>query len=147
MSAANKKRRILDQARQFTTLFSDKTHFVGTIHSRDNCIVYGQVDGDCHCDGVLVLGEQGRWQGNIVAPKVIIHGAVKGDITVTEQLELGASARVNGNISSSLLSMAVGAVHIGGIQLGSTNEITRFREQRAAERTRSDGGTDAEEDR
>jgi len=130
MSGNSKNRRILDRSDQFKTLFGHKTRFVGTIHSSDNCVVYGQVEGDCHCDGVLILGEQGRWKGHIAAQKVIVTGSVVGDLDVVEQLELGPSARINGNISSPVLAMADGAVHIGGIQMGPSTDVHHFREQR-----------------
>ena len=91
MRGSSKNRRIMDEVSHFTTLLGPKTRFVGTMTGGDNCIVYGQVKGDCQCDGVLVLGEHGQWQGNIQAPSVIISGHVDGDIDVSSKLELTAS--------------------------------------------------------
>jgi cytoskeletal protein CcmA (bactofilin family) len=127
-----KNRRIIDKADQFTTLFGPKTRFVGTIHSGDNCVVYGQVEGDCHCDGVVMLGERGRWHGNIHAARVVVAGSVTGDLNVGEQLELGAAARITGNITSPVLAMAEGAVHVGGIQMQQQTDVIHFRERRSA---------------
>jgi len=101
MIERKKKQRIMDEVHQFTTLFGEKTHFKGTIRGRDNCIIYGQVEGDCSCEGVLVLGEHAHWQGDISVPKAIISGRVMGNIGVTEKLELSPTAYVQGNISTS----------------------------------------------
>lgn len=133
MLGSNKKRRIMDQANQFSTLLGPKTRFIGTIHSSDNCIVYGQIEGDCHSDGVLILGEEGRWRGDISATKVIVSGSVKGNLEAVEQLELSASAHVAGDISTPVLAMAEGAVHIGGVQMGRPTDVVHFRERRAPE--------------
>jgi cytoskeletal protein CcmA (bactofilin family) len=139
-----KNRRIIDRADQFTTLLGPKTRFVGTIRSADNCVVYGQVEGDGHCDGVLMLGEHGRWRGNINAARAVVAGSVSGDIVAAEQLELGVSARITGNIASPVLAMAEGAVHIGGIQMGQQSDVIHFRERRTA--VPAGDGPDARDD-
>jgi len=132
MRGSSKKRRIMDEVSHFTTLLGPKTHFVGTITGGDNCIVYGQVEGDCQCDGVLVLGEHGQWQGNIQAPSVVISGHVEGDIDAGAKLELTGSARVNGSISSPVVAMEQGAVHAGEMHMGKQTDIIRFTEKRAS---------------
>lgn len=133
MRGSDKKRRIMDQASQFSTLLGPKTRFIGTIHSSDNCIVYGQVEGDCHSDGVLILGEQGHWRGDISATKVIVSGVVDGNLEATEQLELSATAHITGHISTPALAMADGAVHMGGVQMGRPADVVHFRERRTPE--------------
>jgi cytoskeletal protein CcmA (bactofilin family) len=143
MRGANKKRRIMDQASQFSTLLGPRTRVVGTIHSRDNCIVYGQFEGDCHCDGVVILGEQGRWHGNISATKVIVSGTVTGNLEAAEQLELSASAHITGDISTPVLAMADGAVHIGGVHMERPSDVVHFHEQRSSVTT--DNGATAGE--
>ena len=134
MRGSNKNRRIMDEVSQFTTLLGPKTRFVGSMTGADNCIVYGQVKGDCQCEGVLVLGEHGQWQGNIKAPSVIISGHVDGDIEVSSKLELTGSARVNGSISSPIVAMEKGAVHAGEMRMGKQTDIIHFSEKRGAGR-------------
>lgn len=126
-----KGRRALDSARQFTTLIGAGTSVAGTMRGSENCIVNGSVEGDCEIDGLLVLGEQGRWRGNISAATVIISGDVNGDIVARDKLELSASARVTGTITSPVVAMAEGAIHQGGIRM--TREgaaVSSFQEKR-----------------
>jgi len=144
MRVTNKKRRIMDQASQFSTLLGPRTRVIGTIHSRDNCVVYGQFEGDCHCDGVLIVGEQARWRGDISATKVIVSGSVAGNLEAAEQLELSASAHITGDISTPVLAMADGAVHIGGVQMERSTDVVQFRERRASERPDSSPAVDEE---
>jgi cytoskeletal protein CcmA (bactofilin family) len=101
------------------------------LRSNENCIVNGTVEGDCDIEGVLVLGEQGRWHGNISAVTAIVSGEVIGDITARDKLELTAVARVTGNIVSPVVAMAEGAIHQGGIKM--TREggsVSSFQEKR-----------------
>jgi len=132
MRAGKKKRRIMDEVSHFTTLLGQKTRFVGTVRGSDNCIVYGQVEGDCKCEGVLVLGEQGQWQGNIKAPNVIISGRVEGNIDASMKLELTSAAHVNGGISSPVVAMEEGAIHAGEMRMEKPMDVIHFREKRAS---------------
>lgn len=126
-----KGRRTLDGVRQFTTLIGSGTRLKGVLEGSENCIVNGAIEGDCDIDGVLVLGEQGRWTGNIGAVVAIISGEVTGDITVRDKLELTASARVTGNITSPVVAMAEGAIHQGGITMARKDVgVTTFQEKR-----------------
>lgn len=125
-----KGRRTLDGVKQFTTLIGAGTRVTGTLRGGENCIVNGAVEGDCHIDGMLVLGDQGHWYGNINAATAIISGEVAGDITVSDKLELRASARVTGNIASPVVAMAEGAIHQGGIRMIREGGVSSFQEKR-----------------
>lgn len=130
-----KGRRTLDGVKQFTTLIGSGSRLTGTLRGSENCIVNGTVEGNCEIDGVLVLGEQGQWHGNIGATTAVISGVVAGDITVRDKLELTASARVTGNIASPVVAMAEGAIHQGGIKM--TREggnVSSFQEKRKGSR-------------
>jgi len=126
-----KGRRTLDSVKQFTTLIGAGTSVAGTLRGSENCIVNGTVQGDCEIDGLLVLGEQGRWRGNIAAATVIISGEVNGDILARDKLELSATARVTGNITSPVVAMAEGAIHQGGIKMARDGAaVSSFQEKR-----------------
>lgn len=126
-----KGRRALDGVKQFTTLIGNGTHLTGTLRGSENCIVNGSVEGNCEIDGTLVLGETGRWHGNITATMAIISGEIVGDIVTGEKLELSASARITGNITSPVVAMAEGAIHQGGIKMTrGGGALSNFQEKR-----------------
>jgi cytoskeletal protein CcmA (bactofilin family) len=87
--------------------------FVGGLHV-DGAIV-GSVVADPAGDGMLVVSEKGRIEGEIRAPHVVINGQLKGDVVALERIELAAQARVEGNIYYKLLEMAAGAQVCGQI--------------------------------
>ena len=124
------RRRTLDHVGDFTGMLGPESVYMGTIQGKDNHIVYGQVQGDCEIEGILVLGEGGSWKGNIRAASVVIAGRVEGDIHATNKLELARTAHVHGKITSPVVAIARGAVHDGSIRMAKQTQITRYRERR-----------------
>ncbi|MFQ5488732.1 MAG: polymer-forming cytoskeletal protein [Gammaproteobacteria bacterium] len=130
----NKGRRVLDEVRRFDTLIGSDAQLQGVFEGSDNCIVNGVVKGDCRLQGVLVLGRQATWKGNIHVAHAIISGTVEGDIVVQRKLELTATARIQGSISSPAIAIADGAIHAGDVHMAGQPDIVRFEEKRKSPR-------------
>ena len=128
-----KRRRVLDEVRQFSTLVGHNTTITGRLEGDDNYIIDGRFEGDCRVGGVLVLGETGQWVGNIDAANCILSGEVTGDVTVSNKLELTATARVRGCLTSPAIAIAEGAIHQGEIHMARQSDIVRFTERRSGE--------------
>lgn len=124
------RRRTLDRVGTFTSMLGAGSVYRGTFQGKDNHIVYGEVQGECDIEGILVLGEGGRWKGNIRAGSIVIAGRVEGDIQASEKLELAHTAYVRGKITSPVVAIARGAVHEGSIRMAKQTQITRFVERR-----------------
>ena len=101
---------------------------VGILEGRDNYVVHGQVDCACNIDGVLLIGPDCQWVGNIQADTVIVKGRVQGNILAHFKLEVRSGARINGDLSSPLIAVADGAVVQGRVTPDSL--VTRFAERR-----------------
>ncbi len=112
--------------------------YTGVFQGKDNHIIYGQVQGECDIEGILVLGEGSRWKGNIRAGSVVIAGRVDGDIQAVNKLELARTAYVRGKITSPVVAIARGAVHEGSIRMAKQTQITRFVDRREAEEKNRD---------
>ena len=125
-----KKRRILDDSKQFSSLVGETLNITGKLAGNDNCIVYGKVEGECYLDGSLVLGVTGCWEGNITAYNIIISGMVRGNITAENKLELSSTARVIGSIRSPAIAIAEGAVHDGDIQMIKQTDVMHYKDRR-----------------
>ena len=132
----NKGRRLLDEVKQFSTLIGAQTKLVGRLESGgDDTIIDGTVEGQCVVDGVLIIGEDGHWKGNIEAQNVIVSGEVHGDILVHNKLELTKTARVSGRITSPTIAVAEGAVHDGEVHMSKEGDIVHFTDRRSGEGT------------
>jgi len=133
------RRRTLDHVGDFTGMIGPQSLYTGVIQGKDNHIVYGEVHGECDIEGTLLLGEGGRWKGNIRASSIVIAGHVEGDIHATTKLELACTAFVRGGITSPVVAIARGAVHDGSISMAKQTQITRYHERRESpEKDRDD---------
>ena len=124
------RRRTLDHIEDFTTMLGPDSVYSGVFQGKDNHIVYGEVQGECDLEGILVLGEGSRWKGNIRAASVVIAGRVEGDVQATLKLELARTGYVRGKITSPVVAIARGAVHEGSIRMAKQTQVTRFVERR-----------------
>jgi cytoskeletal protein CcmA (bactofilin family) len=76
-----------------------------------------RIDGDVHGNVVaasgaaslLVISENGKVHGKVMAAHVIINGTVVGPVQSAEMLELQPKARVTGDVRYELLEMHPGA--------------------------------------
>ncbi|MCR4301353.1 MAG: polymer-forming cytoskeletal protein [Sulfuricaulis sp.] len=126
------RRRTLDHIEDFTSMLGPESVYTGVFQGKDNHIIYGQVQGECDIEGILVLGEGSRWKGNIRAGSIVIAGRVDGDIQAVTKLELARTAHVRGKITSPVVAIARGAVHEGSIRMAKQTQITRFVDRREA---------------
>jgi len=122
------QRRSLDHLQKAPTILGREVVHVGVIEGFDNYVVHGRVEGDCDISGVLLLGPDCLWIGNITADTVIVKGRVEGSIHANFKLEVRPSARIKGDISSPLIAVAEGAVLQGRVSPDSI--ITSFIERR-----------------
>ncbi|MGB7989886.1 MAG: polymer-forming cytoskeletal protein [Candidatus Methylophosphatis roskildensis] len=72
--------------------------------------VKGNVRSEADSQGVLVISERARVEGEIHVSHLVINGTVAGPVTCTEFLELQPGARVSGDVFYTSLEMHLGAV-------------------------------------
>ena len=126
-----RKRRTVDQVREFSTVIGPESQFVGNFSGKEHFVIYGRVNGKCDIEGTVVLGETGVWEGNIHASNVVIAGQITGDVSASVKVELAPTARISGNISSPVVAIAEGAVYAGKIDMRKETRLTHFNERRA----------------
>jgi cytoskeletal protein CcmA (bactofilin family) len=122
------KKRTLDRIQQAPTLLEGQSVFVGNLHGKKDLFVRGKVLGDCDIQGMVLLGPDSYWLGNIVADNVIINGTVEGDVTARVTLEVRGAARIQGNLTSPSIAISKTAKINGA--LSHNRSITRFNERR-----------------
>jgi cytoskeletal protein CcmA (bactofilin family) len=80
----------------------------------------GEVHGDVIATGegrsILVISENARVHGKVLASHVIINGEVKGPVHCDEMLELQPKARVTGDVRYEILEMNPGAMIDGELK-------------------------------
>ena len=134
----SKGRRTLDRVEGFSTCIGAETVFKGSFSGPGHCIIHGTVEGDCDLNGTVVIGDQGKWIGNVVAETILIAGQVEGDITAKDKMEIVSTARIKGKISAKVLAIAEGAIHEGQIQMTAGGKEVHFVDRRAEGRRDED---------
>lgn len=94
------------------------TKIEGNFQSTENVRLDGAIAGDFSCEKKLVVGKEGRVEGNIKARDAVILGTITGDVIISGLLHLERSAVVQGNITTAGLIVDEGAVYNGTCKVG-----------------------------
>lgn len=102
------------------SLVGEGTVVHGELRFSDGLRIDGEVQGDVVASGegpsLLVLSENARIQGKVIAGHVIINGEVHGPLHSTELLELQPRARIVGDVVYEALEMHQGATIDGELR-------------------------------
>jgi len=89
------------------------TKIEGNLHASESIRLDGQMEGDLHCDGKVVVGPKGTVQGNIHCQQLDLYGQITGDVIAKELVMLRNSAKLEGSIQTQGLSIESGATFEG----------------------------------
>jgi cytoskeletal protein CcmA (bactofilin family) len=114
------ERRKADRRSPFPIDFSEVRGFLGEgIQLKGELSFTGAIRVDGHLEGetvrgeVLIVGERGRVNGEILVGILQVSGNVQGNITARQRVELLASSQVTGTIRTPCLVIWKGAVFNG----------------------------------
>ncbi|KXK40503.1 MAG: polymer-forming cytoskeletal protein [Saprospiraceae bacterium] len=88
----------------------DGTHIKGDIVASNDIRIDGTLIGKLDCKGRVILGAQGKIEGDITCINAIIEGTFTGNLDVKELLTVKETGVVNGDIRCDKLFIQTGAV-------------------------------------
>jgi cytoskeletal protein CcmA (bactofilin family) len=91
--------------------------FKGTISYSGTVRIDGNLDGEIHTDGILLIGEEAVIQAKITAGTLVCKGKITGDVVAKECVKLRAPAVMNGSIKTPILSMEDGVLFNGALEM------------------------------
>ena len=91
--------------------------FKGVISYNGTVRIDGNLDGEIHTEGVLLVGEDAVLTAKITAGTVVCKGKITGDISAREKVKLRAPAVVNAGVKAPLISMEEGVVFNGTLEM------------------------------
>ena len=94
------------------------TQIIGDIISARDVRIDGTLNGNIKLNGRLVVGSNGKIEGNVICQNADISGEVKGTVEVVEMLALKATAKILGDMITGKLSIEPGAVFTGSCNMG-----------------------------
>jgi len=102
------------------SLIGEGTAVHGELRFGDGLRVDGEIHGDVVAAGdrptLLVISENARVHGKVIAGHVIINGQVVGPVHSTELLEIQPKARITGEVRYETLEMHQGATIDGELR-------------------------------
>lgn len=88
-----------------TSIIASGMVLTGDLVSQHALRIDGEINGDIHCSEKLIIGPDGRVNGNINSKQVIVMGRINGNIHSTESLVLKGKAILEGNIKTRMLTI------------------------------------------
>lgn len=89
----------------------------GEIHTREELMVDGDVEGILESESLLTVGPNGKVKANIKAREVVIYGSVHGNVEVTGKIAIREQGSLIGNIKSAGIGIDDGAYFKGSIDI------------------------------
>jgi cytoskeletal protein CcmA (bactofilin family) len=99
-------------------LIGSGTQITGDINSAGDVRIDGILHGNISLKGRLVIGANGKIEGDITCQNADISGEIKGKISVAETLSLKNSAKILGDIVTGKIAIEPGAVFTGTCNMG-----------------------------
>jgi len=107
------------------------TKIFGNIETNGDIRIDGEIEGNILSKGKVVVGSDGKVQGEVNCCNAEISGILEGRILVSELLSLKSSSKLFGDIETAKLTIEPGAIFTGKCQMGgqldkkSTDVITK----------------------
>jgi cytoskeletal protein CcmA (bactofilin family) len=125
------------------SLLGAGTRYEGKLFFEGRARIDGQLEGEVHSDGLLVVGPEATVQGLVEVHTLIVQGGrVLGDIRASELVELHAPAEIRGDIRTRALYMDKGVVFEGRCVTGRVVGLEGSEHGTSAEDTSPDGYKD-----
>lgn len=86
------------------------TNIKGSIQANSDIRIDGEIEGDIHCSGKVIIGPQGVVKGEVNCQNAVIEGTFEGVLKVKEVLNVKENAKISGDINTDQLLVQAGAV-------------------------------------
>ncbi|NQU86135.1 MAG: polymer-forming cytoskeletal protein [Mariniphaga sp.] len=107
---------------QNINLVSNGTKITGDIITEGDIRIDGELKGNIKAKGRLVVGANGKIEGEILCNNIEISGQVKGKINAKDLLSMKASSKISGEIITGKLSVEPGSVFTGNCIMGNQSD-------------------------
>jgi len=100
------------------TVISKGVKIEGKLSCSGSIRLDGEVKGDISSQSTVIIGENGKVNGQINAENITIGGKVTGTVNAKEKLVLDARANLQGDVISKVIAIEAGAKFNGNCKMG-----------------------------
>jgi cytoskeletal protein CcmA (bactofilin family) len=101
------------------SLIDSHSSLDGTLTTRRDLLVEGNVTGTIRCEGTLYVAEGASVSAEVDAASIVVSGTMSGTIRCRGLLELRETGVVRGQVETARLTILEGAVYEGHISMDS----------------------------
>jgi cytoskeletal protein CcmA (bactofilin family) len=105
------------------TVISKGVKIEGKLSCSGSIRLDGEVKGDISSQSTVIIGENGKVNGQINAENITIGGRVTGTVKAKEKLVLDAKANLQGDVISKVIAIEAGANFNGNCKMGDVGSI------------------------
>jgi len=113
MWKTKEKKKLRADLHKIDTLIGKNTGLVGDLHFNGGLqldgVIRGNVAADENSNAILIVGENGRIEGEVRVPNIIIRGQVAGPVHATQTLELSTTSAILGDVFYNQIEVMMGA--------------------------------------
>jgi cytoskeletal protein CcmA (bactofilin family) len=96
---------------------------VGDCQTEGTIRVEGMVQGSIRAGKAVVVGREGKVEGDVTTQDAVISGTVLGTLVAESRLELQATCRIEGDVRARRMQLEEGAILNGTVQMGDVRAI------------------------
>ena len=110
--------KVFEQSHDVSAFVGEGVEFKGVISYQGTVRIDGQLEGEIHTDGVLIVGKTAVIDAKVEAGTIICQGRILGNIVAREKIQLMSPAVLNGSVRTPSLSMEEGVLFNGTCEMG-----------------------------
>jgi cytoskeletal protein CcmA (bactofilin family) len=116
---------------KLTGFFDKNTDIKGDLNFKGSFRIDGRFSGKINSDSVLIVGDNGKVEADIIIGTIIINGEVNGTVQAKEKVEINARGRVLGKVITPKLAVEEGAYLDANCQI--TDQVPKPEEKEKIE--------------
>ena len=109
---------IFEQSHNVSAFVGEGVEFKGVISYQGTVRIDGQLEGEIHTDGVLIVGRGAVIEAKVEAGTIVCQGRIVGDVMAREKIQLLSPAVLDGSVKTPSLSMEEGVLFNGTCEMG-----------------------------
>ena len=106
--------------------------FKGTLRFEGTVRIDGNFEGQVSTNDTLVIGETGDMKANVKVGTLVCKGQLDGAVVASQKIELHPAGKIKGDIQTPALSIALGAVLDGHLNMteGESKKVVNLVQQK-----------------
>mgnify|MGYP001158268888 CR=1 FL=1 len=112
------------QQNNMSSIIGSDLSINGDISIKGDLLIYGKIDGNIICDGILTMSKNSLVKGDIKTLSADISGTVKGNLEAKEKVSLSSTSILSGNLLASILVIEDGASFNGLCTMASKQNVS-----------------------